>query len=82
MGRSLQIDLVSFEMMVCPWLVRYSGLAVVLDVPGPDAVVGTGGAIVAGHDHSSLLQRNRTEVKRKDLDWWITQCSYEKEEST
>jgi hypothetical protein len=62
-GRSLQIDLVSFEMMGFPWLVRCFGLAVVLDVFGLDAGVGTGNAIVAEYGHSSLLQEKRSEAK-------------------
>jgi len=61
----LQIVRVSFQRIVCLWLVRYSGLAVVLVVSGPDAVVGSGSAIVAGYGCSSLLQGKRCVVKRK-----------------
>ena len=82
MGHSLQIDLVSFEVMGCPWLVRCFELAVVLDVFGLDAGVGTESAIAAGSGHSSLLQGKQTKVKKEELDWWITQCSCEEEEST
>lgn len=77
MGRSLQIDPVSFEMIGCPWFVRYFGLAFVLDVFGPDAGVGTGSAIVVEYGHSSLLRGKQTELKKEDLEWWVTQCSCE-----